>query len=61
MGVKRGMLLRESNKNYEYSIKLFRETSGRMEQVSNLVRGCIQKFPDWPPEARTANGTALCH
>jgi hypothetical protein len=23
------------------------------------VRGCIQKFPDWPPGARTANGTAL--
>jgi hypothetical protein len=21
----------------------------------------IQKFPDWPPGARTANGTALCH
>jgi hypothetical protein len=25
------------------------------------MRGCIQKFPDWPPAARTANGTALCH
>jgi hypothetical protein len=25
------------------------------------VRLCIQKFPDWPPGARTANGTALCH
>jgi hypothetical protein len=25
------------------------------------VRGCIQKFPDWPPGARIANGTALCH
>jgi len=25
------------------------------------VRGCIQKFPDWPPGARTANGTALFH
>jgi hypothetical protein len=22
---------------------------------------CIQKFPDWPPGARTANGTALCY
>jgi hypothetical protein len=21
--------------------------------------GCTQKFPDWPPGARTANGTAL--
>jgi hypothetical protein len=25
------------------------------------IWGCIQKFPDWPPGARTANGTALCH
>jgi hypothetical protein len=25
------------------------------------LRGCIQKFPDWPPGARTANGTALRH
>jgi len=25
------------------------------------VRGCIQKFPDWPPGTRTANATALCH
>jgi hypothetical protein len=25
------------------------------------VRGCMQKFPDWPPGGRTANGTALCH
>jgi hypothetical protein len=24
------------------------------------MRGCIQKFPDWPPGARTANDTALC-
>jgi hypothetical protein len=36
------------------------------EIVSNYVHsrdigGCIQKFPDWPPGARTANGTALCH
>jgi len=22
---------------------------------------CYQKFPDWPPGARTANDTALCH
>jgi hypothetical protein len=26
-----------------------------------IILGYIQKFPDWPPEARTANGTALCH
>jgi len=22
---------------------------------------CIQKFPDWTPGARTANGTSLCY
>jgi hypothetical protein len=26
-----------------------------------IVRGCVQKFPDWPPGARPANGTAPCH
>jgi hypothetical protein len=26
-----------------------------------IIRGCNQKFPDWPPGVRTANGTALCH
>jgi hypothetical protein len=25
------------------------------------IRGCIQKFPDWPPGARTIIGTVLCH
>jgi hypothetical protein len=25
------------------------------------TRGCHQKFPDWPPGARTGNGKALCH
>jgi hypothetical protein len=25
------------------------------------LRECIQKFPDWAPGAKTANGTALCH
>jgi hypothetical protein len=23
--------------------------------------GCVQKSLGWPPGARTANGTALCH
>jgi hypothetical protein len=27
----------------------------------SAIRGCFQKFPDWPPETRTANGTVLCH
>jgi len=25
------------------------------------LRTYIQKFPDWSPEPRTANGTILCH
>jgi hypothetical protein len=34
--------------------------SGKIEHQS-VVRECIQNFPDWPPGARTVNGTALCH
>jgi hypothetical protein len=26
-----------------------------------IIRGSIQKFPDWLLRARTANGIALCH
>jgi hypothetical protein len=29
--------------------------------IQREIRGCIQKFPDLSPRARTANGTALCH
>jgi hypothetical protein len=29
--------------------------------ITIAIRGCIQKFSDWPPGARTANGTVLCH
>jgi hypothetical protein len=32
-----------------------------LEFEYGYVRECIQKFPDWLPGARTANGTALCH
>jgi len=28
--------------------------------MENIIRGYIQKFPDWPPGASTENGTALC-
>jgi hypothetical protein len=31
-----------------------------MRQLMN-IRGCIQKFPNWLPGARTANSAALCH
>jgi hypothetical protein len=36
-------------------------TKGLCRKVLFTIGGCIQKFPDWPPGARTANGTALCH
>jgi hypothetical protein len=32
-----------------------------LKSNTTMVQGCIQKFPDWPPGVRTANGTALCH
>jgi hypothetical protein len=28
---------------------------------NDLIGGCIHKFPDWPPGARTASGIDLCH
>jgi hypothetical protein len=30
-------------------------------ETTKCLRGCIQKFPDWPPGARTANNTAPYH
>jgi len=40
---------------------LFRKY-GQLSRDERLnVRGCIQKFPAWPPGARNANGTALCY
>jgi len=30
-------------------------------QIVCDIQGCIEKFPDWLPGVRTANGTALCH
>jgi len=30
-------------------------------KIKMCIRGCIQKFLDWPPGARIANGTDLCH
>jgi len=39
---------------FQFAVKTYITTD------SNL-RGFIQKFPDLPPGARTANGTALCH
>jgi len=31
-----------------------------LPRIALNKRGCIQKFPDWPPGARTADGRALC-
>jgi hypothetical protein len=36
-------------------------TATQFCHLAEHIRGCIQKFPDWPSGARTANGTALCH
>jgi hypothetical protein len=33
----------------------------RYRRIFDDKRGRTQKFPDWPPGARTANGKALCH
>jgi hypothetical protein len=37
--------------------------SQRIEEEEEYFEelGRIQKFPDWPPGARTANCTAVCH
>jgi hypothetical protein len=38
-----------------------RPCHGDRDPLDISIRGYIQKFPDRPAEARTANGTALCH
>jgi hypothetical protein len=43
-----------------YTILVFAEWH-KLGLLIHNVRGCIQKFPDWPPGAWTANVTALCH
>jgi hypothetical protein len=43
-----------SDKN-SYSVK-----SGTAWLFHQRLSECTQKFPDWPPGARTANGAALC-
>jgi len=38
-----------------------RHSQSRQFKQHRYIRGCNQTFPNWPPVARTANGTALCH
>jgi hypothetical protein len=47
------------------SIIIFKCNVGGLSELCHKcvmnTRGCIQKFLDWLPGARTANGTALGH
>jgi hypothetical protein len=46
----------KTEQNMPYS-----KPKNRKRTCKSKIRGCIQKFPDWPPGSRTANGRALCH
>jgi len=51
---------------HKCSMSDFVENRGVMGHCMGLwlcerIGWCIQKFPEWPPGARTENGTALCH
>jgi hypothetical protein len=50
--------LRSESRRDSYQLRLDPVKSG---QNPRKVRGRIQKFPDWPAGAWTANGTAHCH
>jgi hypothetical protein len=43
------------------SFKMLNQLLYNTVNPNNVLRGCIQTFPDWPPGVRTANGTDLCH
>jgi hypothetical protein len=54
----------ESNSEIYFLVQPLENTSvifNFLFKIISTLQGCIQKFPDWPPGARTANGTALCH
>jgi hypothetical protein len=44
---------------WEHNIKT--DLNEKVRKYADWIRGCIQKFPDWPHGARTANGVAVCH
>jgi len=57
---------RESEKEealnaFQLLIIFIEKKSGTCFFTAVHMRGHIQKFQDWPPGVRTANGTALCH
>jgi hypothetical protein len=43
-----------------YNESLYCSQLSSADEKHQITRA-IQKFPDWPPRARTSNGTALCH
>jgi hypothetical protein len=61
----RNIILRKglgSKVNVKVKVSLFLTKHHAMKTYWGMeVQGCIQNFPDWPPGARSANGTALCH
>jgi hypothetical protein len=52
-----------SKKTVRHEVKtLMNAKDAERRTVTYLrIRECIQNFPDWPPGAKTANVTALCH
>jgi hypothetical protein len=44
-----------------FGVNIYAGREMYIEYIYGNIRRCIQKFPDWPPEARAANGTALSH
>jgi len=48
--------------HFQVTLLVMTSLKGFRPPVRNTdIRGSIQKFPGWPPGARTADGTALCH
>jgi hypothetical protein len=46
--------------DYEAGVTTHSDVHKSNKHTNTHIRGCIQKFPEWLPGARTANGTALC-
>jgi hypothetical protein len=47
--------------NLSITDKLYSHKSKEERWNYSDIRGCILKFPDWPPGARTTNGTVFCN